>query len=64
MDASHDAPDYYSIHVSELPDGGFSILDTSLLTEATADSGATLQYFKISAANGGGTSGDEPPGSE
>ena len=64
VDASHDAPDYYSIYVSESPDGGFSILDTSLLTKATADSGATPQYFKISAANGGGTSGDEPPGSE
>ena len=62
-DASHDAPDYYSIHVSESADGGFSIQDTAIPTQATVavDSGAVLQFFKISAANGGGTSGDEPP---
>ena len=57
-DSDHDAAAYYIVYQSSSPDGGFEMMDTFLGTSAEAT--GTALYYKIVAANGAGTSGDEP----
>ena len=60
VDEAHDMADYYVVYASGSPSSGFSILDTAQLTQLTAEGGTVTQFFKITAANTAGTSGDEP----
>jgi hypothetical protein len=60
VDGAHDMASYYVAYVSGSPVNGFSILDTTQLTQLTAEGGSLSQFFKITAVNAAGTSGDAP----
>jgi len=58
VDGAHDAAAYYIVYQSNSPDGGFEMMDTSQGTSSGPVVNAI--YYRIVAANGAGTSGDEP----
>jgi len=58
----HDAAAYYEVYVSEAPDSGFVVRDTTTTTSGIFPLPGDSEYFKVTAVNAAGTSGDEPPG--
>jgi hypothetical protein len=58
VDGAHDAAAYYIVYQSNSPDGGFEMMDTS--QDTSSEPAGNAIYYKIVAANGAGTSGDEP----
>ena len=60
MDGAHDAAVYYEVHVSGLPAAGFATLDAPMATQSTRPLAGPDEFYLITAANAGGTSGDEP----
>jgi hypothetical protein len=60
-DSGHDPADYYMVHVSSSPAGGFTMLDSTMNTNVDPGNGsAPLLFYKVVAGNVTGTSGDEP----
>jgi hypothetical protein len=61
VDATHDQPVYYPVYVSNTPQGVFSIqgAPTAPLLHRSLD--LSTEFYLVVAANGGGTSGEEPP---
>jgi hypothetical protein len=43
-----------------VPSVGFAIADTTTRTSLDRTSDATMEYYRVSAVNAAGTSGDEP----
>ncbi|MCP3979118.1 MAG: hypothetical protein GY716_07270 [bacterium] len=60
VDAGHDAAVFYRVYVSSGPSGGFATEETPTLPTATRSLGGATEYYLLSAANGGGTSGEDP----
>ena len=60
VDGSHDAPSHYRLFSSTAPDRGFAVEDTATITAAISDLDPVTEFFKVSAVNAAGTSGDEP----
>jgi len=60
VDAEHDAAEYYMLYASGAPQGGFTMLDTSVPTTIAPDGEGAIEFYKVTAANVAGTSGDEP----
>jgi hypothetical protein len=60
VDGSHDGAAYYELYVSSAPDSGFAVTDTAAETQLTHVPAGGVEYFKVSAVNAAGTSGDEP----
>ena len=60
VDAEHSEASYYIIYLSDSPDGGFLIGESTDQTNMTLNSSQDLEFYKIVAANVAGTSGDGP----
>ncbi len=60
VDGAHDGAAYYELFVSNIPNGAFAVADTSTLTNISRSLDGTTEYYKITAVNASGTSGDEP----
>jgi hypothetical protein len=60
VDATHDGAAYYEVWVSGAPDGGFGVDDTATAAPSTRPLAGPTEFYKLSAVNAAGTSGDEP----
>jgi hypothetical protein len=59
-DGTHDGAAYYELWVSGSPDVDFAIADTTTGTAHDRIATADVEYYRVSAVNPAGTSGDEP----
>jgi extracellular elastinolytic metalloproteinase len=60
IDGTHDGAAYYELFVSGSPSGGFALNDTTTQTDISRSLDESIEYYKITAVNAAGTSGDEP----
>ena len=54
VDSHHDAADYYVVYVSNSPENGFAMLDSTGHTNATSNNGTDTEFYKIVVANTAG----------
>jgi hypothetical protein len=59
-DETHDAPAFYEVYASPTADAGFAVVDTTTLTKVAQSLVPATEFYKVSAVNAAGTSGDEP----
>lgn len=59
-DPDHDDAAYYEVYVSASADGGFEIVETATLTGANRPLDPVTEFFRVTAVNAAGSSGDEP----
>ena len=60
IDGTHDGAAYYELFVSSTPYGGFTVKDTTTQLNTSRPLDENTEYYKITAVNAAGTSGDEP----
>ncbi len=60
IDGAHDGAAYYEMYSSNGPASGFAVLDTATMTSTRMPLDSSTEYYKVSAVNPVGSSGDEP----
>ena len=60
VDPTHDGAAYYQVFVSTAAEAGFAVGDTTTTLTSSRDLFGSTEFYKITAFNPAGTSGDEP----